>query len=33
MLTGPETSVTSAPAAAAAPAMACPCLPDERLAI
>ena len=31
--TGPETSVTSAPAWAAAAAMAWPCLPDERLAI
>src|SRR5262245_24727642 len=30
--TGPETSVTSAPAAAAAAAMAWPCLPEERLA-
>ena len=32
-LTGPDTSVTSAPAAAAAAAMAWPCLPDERLAM
>ena len=32
-LTGPETSVTSAPSAAAAAAMAEPCLPDERLAM
>ena len=31
-LTGPLTSITSAPAAAAAAAMAWPCLPDERLA-
>ncbi len=31
-LTGPLTSVTSAPARAAAAAMAWPCLPDERLA-
>ncbi len=31
--TGPETSVTSAPAARAAAAMAKPCLPEERLAI
>src|SRR5215216_4386129 len=31
--TGPETSVTSAPAACAAAAMAKPCLPEERLAI
>ena len=32
-VTGPETSVTRAPAAAAAAAMAWPCLPEERLAI
>ena len=32
-VTGPETSVTSAPAAAAARAMAWPCLPEERLAM
>src|SRR3954452_21249410 len=31
--TGPETSVTAAPAEAAASAMAWPCLPEERLAI
>ncbi len=31
--TGPETSVTSAPAACAAAAMAKPCLPEERLAM
>ena len=31
--TGPLTSVTAAPARAAAAAMAWPCLPDERLAI
>ncbi len=30
--TGPLTSVTSAPAAASAAAIACPCRPDERLA-
>ena len=31
--TGPDTSVTSAPAAAAAAAIAWPCFPDERLAM
>ena len=31
--TGPEIKVTSAPAACAAPAMAKPCLPEERLAM
>ena len=31
--TGPETSVTAAPARAAAAAMAWPCRPDERLAM
>ena len=33
MTTGPQTSVTSAPAAAAAAAIAWPCLPDDRLAM
>ena len=32
-VTGPATSVTSAPSAASAPAIAKPCLPDERLAM
>src|SRR6516225_3379789 len=32
-LTGPDTSVTSAPASAAAAAMAWPCLPEERSAM
>ena len=32
-LTGPLTSTTSAPAAAAAPAIAWPCLPEDRLAM
>src|SRR5262249_54431957 len=32
-LTGPETSVTSAPASAAGAAVAWPCLPGERLAV
>ena len=31
--TGPLTKTTSAPACAAARAIACPCLPDDRLAI
>lgn len=32
-VTGPATSVTRAPSAASAPAMAKPCFPDERLAM
>ncbi|MNL25529.1 hypothetical protein D3C87_1470140 [compost metagenome] len=33
IVTGPETSVTSAPNSASAAAMAWPCLPEERLAM
>src|SRR6266700_3046305 len=33
MCTGPQTRITSAPAAAAAAAMAWPCLPEDRLAM